>query len=196
MCSVDIIVWQISAVRTVTNSDVALIFPRPNQDHDMLYINLLRQIPNVSPRFPVIVLVLTLKLTERNKHVQIMKHVKKMMGAWAIVSMLFMVSCEKDTDPADRDLFIGTYEGSISFNDGEQTTVDEDGRVTVTKVGDSYSFIFGSGIPDITGVKFREGDNNTHVSIGEGLEGIRITASSLNMLVINDEGTWTADCTR
>lgn len=119
-----------------------------------------------------------------------------MMGALVVVTMLFMVSCEKDTDPADRDLFIGTYEGTISFNDGEQTIIDEDGRVTVAKVGDSYSFLFGSGIPDITGVKFREGDNNTHVSIGDGLEGITITASSLNILVVNSDGTWTADCSR
>ena len=125
-----------------------------------------------------------------------MKHVMKMIGALVVVSMLFMVSCEKDTDPADTDLFVGTYEGTISFTDGEETIVDEDGRVTVAKVGDSYSFLFGSGIPDITGVKFREGDNNTHVSIGDGLEGITITASSLNMLVVNSDGTWTADCSR
>ncbi|GGG81812.1 hypothetical protein GCM10007415_13170 [Parapedobacter pyrenivorans] len=124
-----------------------------------------------------------------------MKNTAKMIGTLVIASLLFMVSCDKDTDPSDRDVFVGTYEGDISFSNGEETIIDEDGRVTVAKVGDSYSFVFGSGIPDITGVKF-EADGNTHVSIGEGLTGITITASSLNMLVTNDRGTWTADCSR
>lgn len=125
-----------------------------------------------------------------------MKNSMKMIGTLMIASLMFMVSCEKDTDPSETDLFVGTYEGTISYTDGGETIIDDDGRVTVTKVGDTYSFIFGSGIPDITGVKFQEGDNNTHISIGDGLEGITITASSLNILVINDEGSWTADCSR
>lgn len=125
-----------------------------------------------------------------------MKNTVKMIGTLVVVSLLFMVSCDKDTDPSDRDLFVGTYEGSISFNNGEETIIDEDGRVTVTKVGESYSFLFGSGIPDLTGVKFERSSDDTYVSIGDGLTGITISASSLNMLVINDEGTWTADCSR
>ncbi|MFC7525059.1 hypothetical protein ACFQRK_13920 [Parapedobacter sp. GCM10030251] len=125
-----------------------------------------------------------------------MKKTVKVIGALMIVSLMFMVSCDKDTDPSETDLFVGTYEGDISFNNGEETIIDEDGRVTVTKVGDSYSFLFGSGIPDITGVKFQQDDDNTYVGIGEGFSGIRITASSLNILVTNDRGTWTADCSR
>lgn len=125
-----------------------------------------------------------------------MKNTVKLIGALVIVSLMFMVSCEKDTDPSETDLFVGTYEGTISFTDGEETIIDEDGRVTVAKVGNTYSFIFGSGIPDITGVRFQESDDNTHVSIGDGLEGITITASSLNILVVNSDGTWTADCSR
>lgn len=135
-------------------------------------------------------------LVSDHKMKMIMKHAMKMMGALVLVSMLFMVSCDKDTDPSETDLFVGTYEGTISYNGGDETIIDEDGRVTVAKAGNTYSFLFGSGIPDITGVKFREGDNNTHVSIGDGLEGITITASSLNILVVNSEGTWTADCSR
>ena len=120
----------------------------------------------------------------------------KIIGTLVAISLMFMVSCDKDTDPAETDLFVGTYEGTISFNNGEETIIDDDGRVTVTKVGGSYSFIFGSGIPDLTGVRFESSDDNTYVSVGEGLTGITISASSLNMLVINDEGTWTADCSR
>ncbi|MGK6350227.1 hypothetical protein [Parapedobacter sp. DT-150] len=109
---------------------------------------------------------------------------------------MFVVSCDEDTSPGDRDLFVGTYEGTITFNDDERTITDEDGRVTVAKAGESYSFVFGSGIPDITGVRFEESSDETYVSVGEGLTGITISASSLNMLVTNDRGTWTADCSR
>jgi len=120
----------------------------------------------------------------------------KMIGTLVAISLMFMVSCDKDTDPSETDLFVGTYEGTISFNNGEETIIDDDGRVTVTKVGSSYSFMFGTGIPDLTGVRFESSDDNTYVSVGEGLTGITISASSLDMLVINDEGTWTADCSR
>jgi len=126
---------------------------------------------------------------------KVMNTMKK-IGALVMVSLLFMVACDKDTDPADTDLFSGTYEGTISFSGDGETIIDEDGKVTVTKVGNSYSFFFGSGIPDITNVRFEEGDDNVYVSIGDGLTGIRITASSLNIGVTNDEGTWTADCSR
>lgn len=124
-----------------------------------------------------------------------MKNTVKMIGTLVVVSLMFMVSCDKDTDPSEKDLFVGTYEGDISFNNGEETIIDEDGRVTVAKAGDTYSFLFGSGIPDITGVKF-EKDGNTYIGVGEGFTGIRITASSLNLLVTDDRGTWTADCSR
>lgn len=125
-----------------------------------------------------------------------MKNTVKMIGTLVVVSLLFMVSCDKDTNPADRDLFVGTYKGTISYNDGEKTIADEDGRVTVTKVGESYSFLFGTGIPDLTGVRFQKSTDDTYISIGDGLTGITISASSLNMLVTNDGRTWTADCSR
>lgn len=110
--------------------------------------------------------------------------------------MFTVTACSKDDDPADSDIFIGTYRGSISFTDGEENITDADGRVTVAKVGNSYNFDFGTGIPNITGVRFEKDDNGTYVSIGEGLTGITISAGSLNMLVSNERGTWTADCSR
>lgn len=118
------------------------------------------------------------------------------LGTLMIVSLMFMVSCSKDTDPSETDLFVGTYHGEISYSDGEETIVDEDGRVTVAKVGDTYTFAFGTGIPNITGVKFERSDDNTYISIGDGLTGITISESNLNMFVTNNEGTWTADCER
>ncbi|HLU84487.1 MAG TPA: hypothetical protein VKZ45_03365 [Vicingaceae bacterium] len=119
-----------------------------------------------------------------------------MWSALIVAVMMVMVSCSKDKSPAESDFFVGTYKGSISYTDGEDLTSDTDGRVTVVKVGNSYTFDFGSGIPNIKGVKFEKGDDNTYVSVGEGLTGISVTAHSLNVLVSNENGTWTADCSR
>lgn len=117
-----------------------------------------------------------------------------MMALLAI--SLFTISCSKDDDPADNDFFVGTYNGTIGFSSGSETITDEDGKMTVVKVGNSYSFKIGSGIPDINNVKFKDNGDNTYVSIGDGVTGITIDASTLKMLVSNDEGTWTANCTR
>ncbi|QEC53442.1 hypothetical protein EDD80_103196 [Anseongella ginsenosidimutans] len=126
-----------------------------------------------------------------------MKNKSKLLGILIMTAVLFAgTACSKDDDPADSDIFIGTYRGSISFTDGEENISDADGRVTVAKVGNSYNFDFGTGIPNITGVRFEKDDDGTYVSIGEGLTGITISAGSLNMLVTNERGTWTADCSR
>jgi len=129
----------------------------------------------------------------------IMKNKARIFTALILAFTMFAVSCSKDESPADSDFFVGTYNGNISFIDGDDITditTDTDGRITVVKVGNSYTFNFGSGIPDITNVKFEKSGDNTYVSVGDGLTGITITANSLNALVINDRGTWTADCTR
>lgn len=125
-----------------------------------------------------------------------MKNLMRILGALLIATLIFTIGCSKDDDPADNDFFVGTYNGNITFNNGDETITDSDGRVTVVKVGDSYSFDFGSNIPNITGVKFQKKDDNTYVSIGDGITGITVTASTLKMLVSNNTGTWTADCTR
>ncbi|UAY55651.1 hypothetical protein [Arachidicoccus terrestris] len=128
-----------------------------------------------------------------------MKNKFKFLGVLCMALLaisVFTISCSKDDDPADNDFFIGTYNGTISYQGDGQTINDEDGKLTVVKVGSSYSFKFGSGIPDINNVKFEKKDANTYVSIGTGVTGITITASTLKMLVSNDDGTWTADCTR
>lgn len=112
-----------------------------------------------------------------------------------MIAMTIMVSCKKDTDPATKDFFVGTYNGDVSYNkDG--TSIVGEGKITVSKVGETYNFYFGKGIPDITGVKFEKKGDNSYGSIGSGLTGITIDASSLKMLVIRDGATWTADCKR
>jgi len=125
-----------------------------------------------------------------------MKNLMRITGALLIAMVIFTVGCSKDDDPADNDFFVGTYNGTITFKNGDETITDSDGRVTVVKVNDTYSFDFGSNIPNITGVKFQKKDDNTYISVGDGITGITVTASTLKMLVSNSNGTWTADCTR
>ncbi|WP_421945560.1 hypothetical protein [Pedobacter sp.] len=113
-----------------------------------------------------------------------------------LIALTVMVSCKKDTAPSDRDFFVGTYTGTVSYRSGTTTINSTDGKVTVTKIGENYRFFFGSGIPDITGVRFEKTDDNTYVSVGTGLTGISVDASNLKILVSKDGETWTANCTR
>lgn len=113
-----------------------------------------------------------------------------------LIAMTIMVSCKKDKDPATTDFFIGTYKGPISYKKGDTNISRSDGKITVSKVGDTYNFYFGSDIPDIKGVRFEKSGDNSYVSVGSGLTGITIDASKLKMLVIRDGATWTADCNR
>jgi len=124
-----------------------------------------------------------------------MKNFVKILGLFLIIATV-ITSCSKDDDPADNDLFVGTYKGSVSYKKDGTNIVSSDGKITVSKVGETYNFYFGSNIPDITGVKFEKQGDNTYISIGSGLTGITINAGSLKMLVSKDGATWTADCTR
>lgn len=136
-----------------------------------------------------------LSLSSPDQQEKMMSMIKP-FGILVIAAAIFTTACSKDDDPADSDIFVGTYRGNITFTDGEENISDEDGRVTVVKAGSSYNFDFGTGIPNLTGVRFEESDDGTYISVGEGLTGITISASSLEMLVTNDRGTWTADCSR
>jgi hypothetical protein len=113
-----------------------------------------------------------------------------------MIAMTILVSCKKDKDPTTTDFFVGTYKGDVSYKKDGTNIISSDGKITVSKVGETYNFYFGSSIPDITGVKFEKKGDNTYVSIGSGLTGITIDASTLKMLVIKDGATWTADCKR
>ena len=115
-----------------------------------------------------------------------------------ILAVFVFAACSKDTSPADRDIFVGTYNGSISYNAiGDANDVAAtNGTVRVVKVGNNYNFIFSNGIPDITGVEFSK-DASTLVSVGSTQSNyIRVTASTLKILFLKDGNLWTADCTR
>jgi hypothetical protein len=125
-----------------------------------------------------------------------MKNVLKIFGVFCIAFLAF--ACSDDDDPANNDLFVGTYNGPISYAaEGETISVD-DGAVTVVKTGSSYYFRFSDGIPDLTGVEFEnDGDNVLlNVDFEEGVKYVRITASTLEILYSKDGATWTANCDR
>ncbi len=112
-------------------------------------------------------------------------------------SSLVFVGCSKDDDPADNDLFIGTYNGSVTYNKDGESKSNDNGKVTVVKAGSDYNFVFSDGIPDLTGVRFRKDGDNTVISIDEGeAKAIRITASSLTIGYAKDGAVWTANCSR
>ncbi|SRR5690554_4802641 len=125
-----------------------------------------------------------------------MKNVVKILGVFCLAFLAF--ACSKDDDPADNDLFVGTYKGSISYSGDENISTD-DGSVTVVKTGNDYYFRFSNGIPDLTGVEFEQSDDNVLINVDfeDGIQYIRITASTLEMLYTKDgDETWTANCTR
>ena len=108
------------------------------------------------------------------------------------------ISCSKNDDPADNDLFVGTYKGEISFLKGEEKKSVENGSVTVVKTGNDYYFRFSDGIEDLKGVSFKkEGDNRlVNIDFEDGVKYIKIDASSLTMLYTTDGKTWTANAKR
>ena len=108
------------------------------------------------------------------------------------------ISCSKNDDPADNDLFVGTYKGKISYSNGDEKKSADNGAVTVVKTGNDYYFRFSDGIPDLKGVSFKkEGDNTLiNVDLQDGLKVIRINASSLNILYTTDGKTWIANASR
>ena len=108
------------------------------------------------------------------------------------------ISCSKNDDPADNDLFVGTYKGKISFLKGEEKKSFDNGSVTVVKTGNDYYFRFSDGIEDLKGVRFKkEGDNRlVNIDFEDGVKYIKIDASSLTMLYTTDGKTWTANAKR
>ncbi|MDF2474801.1 MAG: hypothetical protein K0S24_284 [Sphingobacterium sp.] len=121
------------------------------------------------------------------------------LGMFILTVFIGFTSCSKDDDPADNDLFIGKYEGTISFddlNDNGNDVSAAEGTVTVTKVGNSYNFAFGNGIPNLNGVDFEKKDN-VLINIGSAGTGlIRIDAGKLTIGYTKDGKAWSADCQR
>lgn len=127
---------------------------------------------------------------------------KKFLSLTALICLIIVaissVSCSKNDDPADNDLFVGTYKGNISYRDADGKKSADNGSVTVVKAGGEYYFRFSDGIPDLKGVRFKKDGDHTLVNIDlkEGLHFVRIDASSLTILYTKDNKVWTADAKR
>ena len=125
---------------------------------------------------------------------------KKIIALVSVICLsLVAFSCSKNDDPADNDLFVGTYKGSISYSNGEEKKSFDNGSVTVVKTGNDYYFRFSDGIEDLKGVSFKkEGDNRlVNIDFKEGVQYIKIDASSLTMFYTNKDGKiWTANAKR
>ena len=105
-----------------------------------------------------------------------------------------LVSCSKDNDPVDDNVFVGTYRGSVSYSDSDSNTniATDDGRVTLVKVGDNYNFDFSDGIPSLTGIEIDKNEN-VYISSDGG-----ITIDEGNLIIAYTMGgeAWGADCNR
>lgn len=125
-----------------------------------------------------------------------MKSMLKLFGV--LLFAAFVISaCSKDTDPADVDVFAGTFRGSIGYTDDEKDISQANGSVFVTKVGTKYNFRFSDGIPDLTGVEFQQKDDNTLVSVGsDGTGLITINKDKLVIGFSRNSRNWSADCSR
>ena len=108
---------------------------------------------------------------------------------------LASISCSKTDDPADNDIFVGTYKGRITYSGDKIKKSADNGSITVIKAAGNYYFRFSDGIPDLKGVTFKkEGDHTlVNIDLKEGVKIIRINASSLNILYTKDGKIWTAN---
>ena len=63
---------------------------------------------------------------------------KKFLSLIALICLIIVaissVSCSKNDDPADNDLFVGTYKGHISYTDADGKKSADNGSVTVVKL--------------------------------------------------------------
>jgi len=125
-----------------------------------------------------------------------MKKYLKFLSVLLIATFVF-ISCRKDDAPADNNLFVGTYNGTISYQTAGENKSTNNGKVTVVKVGNNFNFVFSDGIPDLKGVQFKNDGDNTVISIDDDASKfIRITASKLSIVYAKDQAVWTADCNR
>ena len=126
-----------------------------------------------------------------------MKNIFKLLSVLFIALFAF-TSCSKDDDPIDNDIFVGKYNGKISYTKGiEESKRNDNGTVTVVKVsGDTYSFNFSDNIPNIRNVNMKKGESSTLIFQDGSIGTISISAHKLNLTFAKEGQTWVADCTR
>lgn len=123
---------------------------------------------------------------------------KTVLGLTVVFLGLFVVlSCSKDDDPVNNDLFVGKYKGKLTYDFDDKHIATSNGSVEVIKVGKNYNFLFSNDIPDLTGVEFEKDGENVVINIGsDEAHYIRIDQSTLVIAFTKDDRFWTANCTR
>lgn len=125
-----------------------------------------------------------------------LKRIGMVLAGCSIIAFVSL-SCSKDDDPTDNDLFVGKYKGHITYTEGETHIEAENGNVEVVKIGKDYNFIFSDKIPNLTGVKFEKDGENTVINIGsDEAHLIKIDASTLIIAYTKDGKIWSANCSR
>lgn len=122
---------------------------------------------------------------------------KKLLSILAVIGlgMLILASCSKDDDPKDNDLFVGKYKGKVTYTSGGESITNDDGSVTVIKVGDKYTFNFSNGIPSIKNKEIKKGENSFTLDWDEGSV-IIIDEKNLSINMIKEGEMWSANCKR
>ena len=122
---------------------------------------------------------------------------KKLLNLLAVIGIgiLVLASCSKDDDSKDNDLFVGKYKGRVSYTSGDESISNDDGSVTVVKIGNKYTFNFSDGIPSIKDKEIKKGENSYTLGWDEGSI-ITIDESKLNINMLKDGAFWSASLKR
>lgn len=126
-----------------------------------------------------------------------MKNSLRILGLLGL--FLFAFSCGKNTNPVNKDLFVGTYEGSVGYSDNNDDIHSDNSAITVIKLGRKYNLQFKqAGIPTLSGIEFNkmEKGKSINVDFKEGVREIRIDAHNLYIDYSKDGEKWTAQAKR
>lgn len=124
------------------------------------------------------------------------KSIFKILGV-VMAATFVLAACSKDDDPADNDLFVGTYKGDVSYTMEGKNIHNDSGEVRVVKVGSNYNFFFSDKIPDITGVQFEKKGDNGIINVGsDEARLISIDNKKLVIAYAKDGRVWTANANR
>lgn len=126
-----------------------------------------------------------------------MKNSLRFLGLLGL--FLFAISCGKNTNPVNKDLFVGTYDGSVGYSDSNDNIQSDESAITVIKVGRKYNFQFSqAGIPALNGIEFNKKEKGASINVDfkNGIRVVRIDAHNLAIDYSKDGKKWTAKAKR
>lgn len=125
---------------------------------------------------------------------------KKSLKILGIIGLLFLaITCGKSTNPVNKDIFVGTYNGFVSYTDNHDDIQSDNSSITVIKFGRKYNLQFKqAGIPSLNGIEFNKLKKGQSVNVDylEGTREIRIDANNLYIDYSKDGQKWNAKAKR